>query len=180
MKLKDKPGYSKPYTDPEETEYRQLKDITPRAIFEKAWANGGWLGGLTNDFMQEFTRFVAVFNIRYEEAMPLEDLVNEVEVEPEWEKWLIQHGFIEKVVEKTWKQIKWCDIARLQSGIKVKRVYNGYEEIFTITKEPRLEYIQSFHRKEVVYDSASSLGSVDQHFVTDLFNGDVYILAEGK
>lgn len=84
-----------PY-EPREKEYRQLKDITPRVIFAEALRSG-----TVNDcFMQEFTRFVTTFDLGYEEVLSFEHLEPEFDTEPEWEKWLIQHGFIERVVEE--------------------------------------------------------------------------------
>jgi len=75
--------------------YKQLKTITPGAIYESQ----DWEGGLSC-FIKEFTRFVAMFNVRYENVVPLENLELELDIEPEWANWLIKHGFIEKVVEK--------------------------------------------------------------------------------
>lgn len=89
------PENLEPYIEPEETEYRQLKDITPKAIYESR----GWGEGL-GCFMQEFTRFVTTFDLEYDDVLSFSDLTWELENEPEWEKWLIQHGFIEKVVEE--------------------------------------------------------------------------------
>jgi len=149
-------------------EYRQLKDITPRAIFEPYIV-------LTSKFMQEFTHLVSVFSLEYNEVLFFDDLVFELEVDPDLADLLIQYGFIEKVVEKKWEKIGWRDIAKLQPNVQVKKVYDGYEEIFIITKEPTFEYIPNFKRKELVYSDRHG-----QHFITDLFNGDVYILTEGK
>lgn len=94
-------GYSpadlEPY-EPEETEYRQLKDITPRAIFDVE--NASVHRTPSDYFMQGFTRFVNDFDLAYDESLGFENLELELITEPEWANWLIQHGFIEKVVKE--------------------------------------------------------------------------------
>lgn len=80
-------------------EYHQLKDITPKAIFDISQSRYISVGYC---FMKEFIRFVHVFDVQYDETLSFEDLVWELEFENEtkWTEWLIKHGFIEEVLEE--------------------------------------------------------------------------------
>lgn len=90
-----RPDQLEPYTE-EGQEYRQLKDITPRAIFQTATG----AIGCTLCFMEEFTRFVIILDLEYEETPDFDSLVWELDSNPKWTDWLVKHGFIEKVVEE--------------------------------------------------------------------------------
>jgi len=170
------PNDLEPYIE-EGQEYRQLKDITPRAIYDDRNVSDT----ASNCFMREFSRFINTFDVQYDETVLFENnLELDLNTEPEWTDWLVKHGFIEKVVGKEWKKIGIDQAGELQPGIEVKRIYDGYEALLTIVSEPQLVYRKSFKRKMFTYVSKSSFGRIDLHYLSDLFNGDVYILTEGK